>query len=89
MDNTLKLTTVKTKIDNLPTKYKFDHSFTKKPNVVKDKFKNTIKLSSEIDLVIKHDVANPKKTFVPYKDDEGNEYIAILSPEGFEYAQNQ
>lgn len=89
MDNTLKLDDVKTKIDKLPPKYKFDSSFIKRPNVVKDKFKNTIKLSNEIDLVIKHDVANPKKTFVPFKDDEGNEYIGILSLEGFQYAQNQ
>lgn len=88
MDNTLKLDNVKTKIDKLPAKYKFDSKFTKKPNVVKDKFKNTIKLSNEIDLVIKHDVANPKKTFIPYQDNEGNEYIGILSPEGFKYAQN-
>lgn len=88
MDSNLNLDDVKTKIGKLPTKYKFDSKFTKKPDAVKDQFKNIIKLSNEIDLVIKHDVANPKKTFVPYKDDEGNKYIAILSPEGFEYAQN-
>ena len=89
IDDTLILDDIKSKINKLPAKYKFDSIFTKKPNVVKAKFKNTIKLSNEIDLVIKHDVANPKKTFVPYKDDEGNEYIGILSPEGFKYAQNQ
>lgn len=89
IDDTLKLDDIKSKINKLPAKYKFDSSFTKRPNVVKVKFKNTIKLSNEIDLVIKHDVANPKKTFVPYKDEEGNEYIGILSPEGFKYAQNQ
>lgn len=89
MDTTLKLDDVKTKIDKLPSKYKFDSVFTKKPNVVKEKFKNTIKLSSEIDLVIKHDVANPKKMFVPYIDDEGKKYIAIQSEEGYQYAQNQ
>lgn len=89
MDITLKLDDVKTKINKLPSKYKFDSSFTKKPNVVKDKFKNTIKLSHEIDLVIKHDVANPRKTFVPYSDIEGKKYIAILSEEGFQYAQKQ
>lgn len=88
MDNTLKIDDVKTKIDKLPQKHKFDNIFTKKPSVVKAKFKNTIKLTSEIDLVIRHDVANPKKTFLPYIQD-GVKYIAIQSDEGFEYAQNQ
>lgn len=88
MDDTLKLDDIKVKIDKLPIKYKFDCKFTKKPNVVKDKFKNTIKLTNEIDLIIKHDVANPKKTFVPFEQN-GNEYIGILSSEGFQYAQKQ
>lgn len=88
MDNSLKLDHIKRKIDNLPTKYKFDNRFTKKPNVVRAKFKNTIKLSNEIDLIIKHDVANPEKTFVPYTDREGRKYLAIQSESGFQYAQN-
>lgn len=89
MDNSLNLDDVKTKIDKLPTKYKFDSIFTKKSNVIKDKFKNTIKLTNEIDLIIKHDVANPRKTFVPYTDGEGKKYLAIQSEEGFKYAQTQ
>jgi hypothetical protein len=89
MDKTLKLDDIKTKINKLPTKYKFDSNFTKKSNVIEDKYKNTIKLSNEIDLIIKHDVANPKKTFVPFVDEEGNEYIGILSPEGYKYANKQ
>jgi hypothetical protein len=88
IDNTLKLDGVKAKIDKLPSKYKFDSKFTKKPKVVRDKFKNTIALTTEIDLIIKHDVANPKKTFVPFTHD-GNEYIGILSSEGYQYAQKQ
>lgn len=88
-DGSLDMGKVKGKIDKLPSKYKFDSKFTKKPKIVKDKFKNTIKLSEEIDLVIKHDVANPKRTFIPYKDDEGRKYIAIQSDDGYEYAENQ
>lgn len=84
-DNTLDMAKVKEKINKLPTKYKFDSTFVKKPKIVKDKFKNTISLSKEIDLVIKHDVANPKKTFVPFEKD-GNLYLGILSPEGYQFA---
>ncbi len=87
-DSTLILNDVKDKINKLPAKYKFDSKFTKKPKVVRDKFKNTIALTTEIDLIIKHDVANPKRTFVPFIHD-GNEYIGIQSSEGYQYAQKQ
>jgi len=71
----------------LPSRYDFDCKFIKKPSIVKAKFKNIIALTDEIDLVLKHDVANPQKTFIPHTDNEGKQYIAILSPEGFEYAK--
>jgi hypothetical protein len=88
MEDTLDINKLKEKITKLPEKYKFDNKFSKKPGVVKDKFKNTIKLSEEMDLIIKHDVANPKRTFKAYET-EGRKYIAILSDEGFDYAQKQ
>lgn len=88
IDNTLDLSPIKEKVIKLPAKHKFDSRFIKKPNVVRDKFKNTIKLSEEIDLVIKHDVANPKRTFVPFIE-EGRKYIGIQSDEGYQYAENQ
>ncbi|MBI0400594.1 nucleoid-associated protein [Cyclobacterium marinum] len=89
MEASLEIDKLKEKITKLPDKYKFDKIFTKKPKVVKDKFKNTIQLSEEMDLIIKHDVANPKRTFKAHTDNEGRKYIAILSDEGFEYAQKQ
>lgn len=88
MEDTLDINKLKEKITKLPEKYKFDNKFSKKPGIVKDRFKNTIKLSEEMDLIIKHDVANPKRTFKAYET-EGRKYIAILSDEGFDYAQKQ
>jgi len=88
MEESLEIDKLKEKITKLPDKYKFDNKFSKKPGVVKDRFKNTIKLSEEMDLIIKHDVANPKRTFKAYET-EGRKYIAILSDEGFDYAQKQ
>ncbi len=88
MEDSLEIDKLKEKISKLPEKYKFDNKFSKKPGVVKDRFKNTIKLSEEMDLIIKHDVANPKRTFKAYTN-EGRKYIAILSDEGYEYAQKQ
>ncbi|MCT4647630.1 MAG: nucleoid-associated protein [Carboxylicivirga sp.] len=88
MEDSLDMDKLKEKITKLPEKYKFDNKFSKKPGVVKDRFKNTIKLSEEMDLIIKHDVANPKRTFKAYTN-EGRKYIAILSDEGYDYAQKQ
>lgn len=89
MESSLKIEDLKKKINKLSEKYKFDKKFTKKPSFIKDKFKNTIKLSDEIDLVIKNDVANPRKTFKAHKDIEGKKYIMILSDEGYLYAKKQ
>jgi hypothetical protein len=86
IDDTLKIKELTTKITNLPTQDKFDVKFNKVPKIVKDKFKNTINLTPEIDLVIKHDIPNLKRTFKPYEV-EGKHYIAILSEEGYKYAQ--
>jgi hypothetical protein len=84
----LNMNEVKSKINKLPSQDKFDLRFTKIPKVVKDKLKNVINLTNEIDLVIKHDVASVKRTFRPYQDEDGK-YIMIRSEEGFLYAQNQ
>lgn len=88
VEPSLDINNLKNKIEKLPKKDNFDNRFTKKPQVVNAKFKDTIKLSDEMDLILKHDVANPKRTFIPHEE-EGRKYIAILSDEGFLYAQKQ
>ena len=45
-----------------------------------------LRLTDEIDLVIKHDMPNIRKTIQPYSDDEGNKFIMILSSDGYDYA---
>jgi hypothetical protein len=85
-DESLIIENVKTKIDRLPTKYKFDQRFDKVPEAVTKRFKNTLHLTREIDLIIKHDVANPTKTFKSHSDADGK-YLMILSDEGYEYAE--
>lgn len=89
IDENLKMNPLKNKIDKLPSDCNFDKKFSKAPKAVKAKFKNTIKLSDEIDLILKHDVPNPQRTFVPFENDQGEKYIAIKSEEGFEYARRQ
>ena len=88
-DPNLDMADIKDKINKLPKQDKFDLRFTKKPNIVKDKIKNVISLTDEIDLVIKHDVSSVDATFKPYLDAEGKKYLAIRSDKGYLYAQNQ
>jgi hypothetical protein len=84
-DETLVITELKAKIDRLPRKCGFERRFNKTPKEIHKRFKDTIRLTGEIDLVIKHDVANPQKTFKPHEDADGK-YIMIRSEEGYDYA---
>lgn len=86
-DDKLPINQLKEKINKLTSQYKFDCRFNKKPDIIKDKFKNILNLTPEIDLVIKHNVANIENTFVPYIDKENKRYIAIMSEDGYEYAK--
>lgn len=89
IDENFKTEPLKSKIDKLPQDFNFDRKFTNAPKAVKAGFKNTIKLSDEIDLILKHDVPNPKRTFIAYEGPGGEKYIAIKSEKGYEYAQRQ
>lgn len=75
------------KCNKLSSQNSFDNKFTKVPSAVKSRFKNVINLTNEIDLHIKHDVANVSKTFKPYEDADGK-YLMIRSDAGYEYAKN-
>lgn len=74
---------LKEKIQRLPEEYKFDRKFHKVPNCITSKFKETIKLSDEMDLLIKHDVPDASSIFVS-KMIDGQRYLAIRSDEGYE-----
>lgn len=86
VDANLNIEDLKKKIENLPIKYKFDSVFQKSPSVVKDKFKDIIDLTSDIELKLKQDILNINRIIKAKKDKEGNKYIMILSPEGYQYA---
>ena len=85
-DNFLNIEDIKTKIEKLPQKYGFDNSFQKIPTVIKDKFKDVIQLTDEIELKLKQDIINIERFIQPYKDEKGDEYIMILSADGYQYA---
>ncbi len=86
-DGTLDMNILKDKIDKLPTKYKFDKKFTKKPEMVKDRFKDIIPLTPDIELKLKQDIQGIQNVIRGGKDEEGREYILIYSKDGYQFAQ--
>ena len=86
-DTSLDMNQLKNKIQRLPQKYKFDNVFEKTPSVIKDKFKDIIRLTNEIDLNLKQEILNIERVIRPHKDDQGNEYIMIQSSNGYKYAE--
>jgi hypothetical protein len=86
IDNNLNINELVAKINKLPQKHKFDQRFNKVPSEVHKKFKNVLHLTNEIDLILKHDVANIQKTFKSHEDADGK-YLMIRSEEGYNYAE--
>lgn len=85
-DNKLKILDLKALCNGLPEKKNFDNRFDKVPRVVDKRFKNVLPLTNEIDLVLKHDVANIKKTIKSAIDEDGK-YIMIRSDSGYDFAR--
>ena len=85
-DDSLDINKLKDKIGKLPNKHKFDNTFPKTPRVVTDKFKDLIPLTNEIELKLKQDILNIERVIQPHRDEEKNEYIMILSADGYQYA---
>lgn len=86
VDANLNIENFKKSIEKLPIKYSFDPVFEKNPSVVKEKFKDVINLTSDIELKLKQDILNINRVIKAKDDGEGNKYIMILSPEGYQYA---
>ena len=85
-DQTLDINDLKTKCSKLPEKYHFDKKFTKKPEVIKDKFKDSIILTQDLELKIKQDIQDIEKVISCGTDQGDKKYIKIYSEEGYDYA---
>ena len=85
-DDSLEMSQLKTKITDLQNKNKFDNKFEKDPSSITNRMKKELKLTNEIDLIIKHDIPNLSNIIKP-KEEDGKKYIMVLSTEGYEYAK--
>ena len=72
----------------LPGQHDFDCRFEKVPSKIRAKMKNEIKLTDDIELVLKNNVPNLSGTIKPHEEDDGTKYIMILSEDGYKYAEN-
>lgn len=73
------------KIEKLKTKGTFDPVFTKDTSAVKDRIKGIHKLTDEMDLKVKSEIANPENFILPYETNE-RKGITIISELGFRFA---
>lgn len=85
-DDSLEMSQLKTKITDLQNKNKFDNKFEKDPSSITNRMKKELKLTNEIDLVIKQDIPNLSSIIKP-KEEDGKKYIMVLSTDGYEYAK--
>ena len=72
----------------LPGQHDFDSRFEKVPSKIRAKMKNEIKLTADIELVLKNNIPNLSSTIKPHEEDDGTKYIMVLSEEGYKYAEN-
>lgn len=83
-DEGLDVDAVKAKIRELPEKKNFDTQFDIVSGVVKARFKGSIALTKQIDLVIKEDI-DIDNTIKPILGDDGTKYIQIRTDEGYRF----
>jgi hypothetical protein len=93
-DELLNISDLMVKCNRLPEKLaeknKFDRRFIKDYSSLKGKkYKQIVKLSNEIELVVKDYVANLSEIMQAHYNEETNEkYLMIKSDSGYEYAKN-
>lgn len=85
-DEKLVIKDLKDKCLNFPDRYNFDKKFIKKPEVIKDKFKDSIVLTPDLELKIKQDIQGIENVISCGKDNGDKKYIKIYSEEGYNYA---
>ena len=70
----------------LPEKYDFDSRFQKVPSKIQTKIKNEIKLTDDIDLVMKNNIIDLSRTIKPHEEN-GEKFIMVRSEDGYKYAE--
>ncbi len=85
-DESLDMNGLSCRAKALPEQHGFDSRFQKIPSKIKARLKNEIKLTDDIELVLKNNIPNLSRTIKPYKA-RGEKYIMVRSEEGYKYAE--
>ncbi|MBT2560844.1 nucleoid-associated protein [Pedobacter sp. ISL-68] len=64
---------------------KFDSKFAIVTKIISKRFKKSIPLTPQIDLNLKSDIQNLKSTIKRFQEPNGDKWVMIKSPEGYEY----
>lgn len=86
-DASLNINELMEKVEKLRNSGKFDATFTKVPEEIKDKMQEYLSLTAEIDLKIKKDVAGIENVILKADLKDGRKGITIVSQEGYDYAK--
>lgn len=86
VEKSLDMNELSRKAKALPGQHDFDSRFQKEPSRIKAKMKNEIRLTDDIELVLKNNIPNLSRTIRPHEDN-GEKYIMVRSEEGYKYAE--
>ncbi len=88
-DDSISISDLQTKCNNLPNKGDFDRRFSKDLSGIKGKkLKNTIRLTNEIDLLLKDSIPNLNDVLRPFENEAGEKGMTIISRDAYEYVKN-
>ncbi len=79
------LETVKNKVAELPDKWGFDSRFEIKKEEINKRIINKIKLTNDIDLILKDHIKNMSDLIKTEMDDQNNKWLKIKTEEGYNY----
>lgn len=88
LDDGLDMAVLVEKVREFPKKHKFDKKFTKVPSTIKAKVRDVIRLTNNIDLVLKDYIPNIDHVILP-REVNGKKYIMIESEDGYKYASGR
>lgn len=83
VNSQLDVDAMKEKIKLLPEKFSFDKKFDLKPVEIRAKIKSIVKLTSDVDLVIKQDIDIER--YITSEIEDNKKYIKIRTDEGYEF----
>ncbi|MDR2406881.1 MAG: nucleoid-associated protein [Bacteroidales bacterium] len=87
-DESISISDLQAKCNDLSNRGKFDRRFNKDISKIKGKkLKKIIRLTNEIDLILKDTVPNLSDILVADENEAGEKFLKIKSPEGYEYAK--